>query len=381
MKLNIKKMILSSCMTMLILNPLSIFAETKEAEEVQENSLLTYESAVEMAIKESNDLKNLKLENESTTIKTDDMLDNFGTSLYNPEVLALIKLQKSDNINSEKTSRMENYIKQALSFKIKSTFSNIKLMEKDLELKKAQLSNMNKKRDTLALKLEYGMESRTNLTTKDIEINQAKKDIEKLEKELEEQYIELNKSIGYDSFKRYEIEKIALEYEPIKDTQEDIDFKATRAISSDINIWGKEQQLDIQRIDVDFYALNYISGLPSNQQSSPAPYESLELDAKISSNDLEQAKKDLKNSVIQKYNSIKKLENTYDNTVLKLKDLEEKKRVLEVAIKTGTAINQDYQDLLLGISELQNGIDKIQFQHELLVEMYNSPLLVGGNVG
>lgn len=380
MKLNIKKMILSSCMTMLILNPLSIFAETKEAEEVQENSLLTYESAVEMAIKESNDLKNLKLENESTTIKTDDMLDNFGTSLYNPEVLALIKLQKSDNINSEKTSRMENYIKQALSFKIKSTFSNIKLMEKDLELKKAQLSNMNKKRDTLALKLEYGMESRTNLTTKDIEINQAKKDIEKLEKELEEQYIELNKSIGYDSFKRYEIEKIALEYEPIKDTQEDIDFKATRAISSDINIWGKKQQLDIQRIDVDFYALNYISGLPSNKQANPTPYKALDLDSKITSNEIEQAKEDLRKSVIDKYNSIKKLEIAYENTNLKLKELEEKKRILEVAIQAGTAIEQDYNDLLLGINEVNNGIDKIESQHALLVEMYNNPLLAGGSI-
>ena len=373
-------MILSSCMTMLILNPLSIFAETKEAEEVQENSLLTYESAVEMAIKESNDLKNLKLENESTTIKTDDMLDNFGTSLYNPEVLALIKLQKSDNINSEKTSRMENYIKQALSFKIKSTFSNIKLMEKDLELKKAQLSNMNKKRDTLALKLEYGMESRTNLTTKDIEINQAKKDIEKLEKELEEQYIELNKSIGYDSFKRYEIEKIALEYEPIKDTQEDIDFKATRAISSDINIWGKKQQLDIQRIDVDFYALNYISGLPSNKQANPTPYKALDLDSKITSNEIEQAKEDLRKSVIDKYNSIKKLEIAYENTNLKLKELEEKKRILEVAIQAGTAIEQDYNDLLLGINEVNNGIDKIESQHALLVEMYNNPLLAGGSI-
>ena len=380
MKLNIKKMILSSCMTMLILNPLSIFAETKEAEEVQENSLLTYESAVEMAIKESNDLKNLKLENESTTIKTDDMLDNFGTSLYNPEVLALIKLQKSDNINSEKTSRMENYIKQALSFKIKSTFSNIKLMEKDLELKKTQLSNMNKKRDTLALKLEYGMESRTNLTTKDIEINQAKKDIEKLEKELEEQYIELNKSIGYDSFKRYEIEKIALEYEPIKDTQEDIDFKATRAISSDINIWGKKQQLDIQRIDVDFYALNYISGLPSNKQANPTPYKALDLDSKITSNEIEQAKEDLRKSVIDKYNSIKKLEIAYENTNLKLKELEEKKRILEVAIQAGTAIEQDYNDLLLGINEVNNGIDKIESQHALLVEMYNNPLLAGGSI-
>lgn len=379
MKFNIKNIILSSCLTLLMINPLPIFAETNKVEETQETTMLTYDKAVELAIKESNDLKNLKLEHESTTIKNDDMFDNFGTSLYDPEVLALMKLQKSDKINTDKTAKMENYIKQALAFKIKSTFTNINLMEKDLELKKMQLSNMNKKRDTLALKLEYGMESRTNLTTKDIEINQAKKDIEKLEKELEEQYIELNKSIGYDSFKRYEIEKIALEYEPIKDTQEDIDFKATRAISSDINIWGKEQQLDIQRIDVDFYALNYISGLPSNKQANPTPYKALDLDSKITSNEIEQAKEDLRKSVIDKYNSIKKLEIAYENTNLKLKELEEKKRILEVAIQAGTAINQDYEDLLLGIEEVNNGIERIKTQHAMLVEMYNSPLLAGGN--
>lgn len=379
MKFNIKNIILSSCLTLLMINPLPIFAETNKVEETQETTMLTYDKAVELAIKESNDLKNLKLEHESTTIKNDDIFDNFGTSLYDPEVLALMKLQKSDKINTDKTAKMENYIKQALTFKMKSTFTNINLMEKDLELKKMQLSNMNKKRDTLALKLEYGMESRTNLTTKDIEINQAKKDIEKLEKELEEQYIELNKSIGYDSFKRYEIEKIALEYEPIKDTQEDIDFKATRAISSDINIWGKEQQLDIQRIDVDFYALNYISGLPSNKQANPTPYKALDLDSKITSNEIEQAKEDLRKSVIDKYNSIKKLEIAYENTNLKLKELEEKKRILEVAIQAGTAINQDYEDLLLGIEEVNNGIERIKTQHAMLVEMYNSPLLAGGN--
>lgn len=37
------------------------------------------------------------------------------------------------------------------------------------------------------------MESQTNLTAKDIEIKQVRKDLEALEKELEEQYIELNK--------------------------------------------------------------------------------------------------------------------------------------------------------------------------------------------
>ena len=380
MKSTIKKFILSSVLAFSVMNPFAVYADVVKSETVQEPTILTYEKAVELAIKESNDLKNLKLDKESKTIKIDDALDQFGTSLYDPQVLALMKLQKSDKINTDKTAKMENYIKQALAFKIKSTFTNINLMEKDLELKKMQLSNMNKKRDTLALKLEYGMESRTNLTTKDIEINQAKKDIEKLEKELEEQYIELNKSIGYDSFKRYEIEKIALEYEPIKDTQEDIDFKATRAISSDINIWGKKQQLDIQRIDVDFYALNYISGLPSNKQANPTPYKALDLDSKITSNEIEQAKEDLRKSVIDKYNSIKKLEIAYENTNLKLKELEEKKRILEVAIQAGTAINQDYNDLLLGINEVNNGIDKIKSQHALLVEMYNNPLLVGGNI-
>ena len=380
MKSTIKKFILSSVLVFSVMNPFAVYAEVIKTEAVQEPTILTYEKAVELAIKESNDLKNLKLDKESKTIKIDDALDQFGTSLYDPEVLALMKLQKSDKINTDKTAKMENYIKQALAFKIKSTFTNINLMEKDLELKKMQLSNMNKKRDTLALKLEYGMESRTNLTTKDIEINQAKKDIEKLEKELEEQYIELNKSIGYDSFKRYEIEKIALEYEPIKDTQEDIDFKATRAISSDINIWGKKQQLDIQRIDVDFYALNYISGLPSNKQANPTPYKALDLDSKITSNEIEQAKEDLRKSVIDKYNSIKKLEIAYENTNIKLKELEEKKRILEGAIQAGTAINQDYNDLLLGINEVNNGIDKIKSQHALLVEMYNNPLLVGGNI-
>ena len=104
------------------------------------------------------------------------------------------------------------------------------------------------------------------------------------------------------------------------------------------------------------------------------------MDSKITSNEIEQAKEDLRKSVIDKYNSIKKLEIAYENTNLKLKELEEKKRILEVAIQAGTAINQDYNDLLLGINEVNNGIDKIKSQHALLVEMYNNPLLVGGNI-
>lgn len=377
---NIKKIGISLALIFSVISPNYVFADEKLLSDSQNIQVLLYEEALNLAIKESNDIKNVKLEKDSNTIKIDDALDNFGTSLYDPQVLALMKLQKNDNLSSEKSERTENYIKEGLSFKLKSIFTNINLMKNDIRLKELQLNNDIKKRNIISLKLEYGMESKTNLTTKDIEINQSRKDLEALEKELDEQYLELNKLLGFDRFARYDIEKLNLDYLPINETQEDINFKANRAISSDINIWGKEQQLDIQRIDVDFYALNYINGAPSNQQSNPAPYESLKLDAKISSNDLEQAKEDLRKSVIDKYNSIKKLEIAYENTNLKLKELEEKKRILEVAIQAGTAIEQDYNDLLLGINEVNNGIDKIESQHALLVEMYNNPLLAGGSI-
>ena len=366
---------------MISLSPINIFANQTEAYDSEVHNLLTFEEAVNKAINESTDLKNLKLENESTSVKIDDGLENFGTSLMNPELLAVIKLQKNDKLNSDKTQRMENYIKRGIEFKIKSIFSNINIMKNDLALKNEQLNNSIRKRDMLELKLEYGMESKTNLTTMDIEINQSRKDIETLEKELEEQYIQLNQLIGSDRFDRYEIESLAFNFEPIKDTSEDIEFKANRAISSDISIWGKKQQLEIQRIDIDFYALNYIPGAPSSMQpGSSSPYKALELDSSIASNDLEQAKKDLKDAVIGKYNTIKKIELMYENTLLKTKELEEKKRVLEVAIKSGTAIKQDYDDLMLGLKEVDNAIDKIQAQHALLVEMYNDPLLVGSNM-
>lgn len=360
-----------------VLSPVSVYAENLQS---INSETLSYEEALKMALKESKDLKNLKLEDESNSIKNDDLFDKFGYSLMNPEVLQLMKLQKKDSLEKSLSEKMENYINEGLAFKLKSTFNNINLMNKDIELKKMQLENSIKKRNTIALKLEYGMESKTNLTTKDIELNQLRKDLESLEKDLDEQYIELNKLIGADRFTKYKLEDLNFDYVQLKDNEEDINLKANRAITSDITIWGKEQKLDIQRLDVDFYALNYISGLPSSMQLDPTPYKALDLDVKIAANDLEQSKKDLKDSVISKYNTIKKLETTYENTTLKLKELEEKKRVLEVAINTGTAIKQDYDDLLLGISEVNNGINKIKSQHSLLVEMYNNPLLAGGNI-
>ncbi|WP_313568889.1 TolC family protein [Acetoanaerobium noterae] len=371
--------LITLCVTTMVF-PDKIYAEQALKLENEKLDFLSYEEAVKLAIKESTEIKNLKLDKESKSIKLDDTLDDFGDSLYNPQLLALMKLQKSDNLSSESAEKTENFINQYLKTTIKTTFNNINLMQEDIKLKKEQLQNSESKWNTLKLKVEYGMESKTNLKTAELQIAQDKKDIEKLEKDLEDQYINLNRLLGLDIFARYEIEKIDFDFLPIKDTQEDIEFKITRTINSDLTLWGKKQQMEIQSLDIDFYALNYIDGASSKMQTSPTPYKALKLDIEIASNDIEKAKEDIRNSVISKYNSIKKLEDAHENTLLKIKELEEKKRILEVAIKAGTTTDQDYKDLLIGIKQANYGLETIESQHNLLVEIYNNPLLAGSSL-
>ena len=63
---------------------------------------------------------------------------------------------------------------------------------------------------------------------------------------------------------------------------------------------------------------------------------------------------------------------------MNLKTINEKKRILEVAINAETAIGQDYQDLMLAEKELNMQLDKLIAGHELQKEKYLNPYLAGG---
>ena len=84
MKVNkkIKKIGISLAIVLSIITPNYVFANNDKIETSENLEFLSYEKAIKLAIDESNEIKNLKLEKDSNTIKIDDALDNFG---YNPE--------------------------------------------------------------------------------------------------------------------------------------------------------------------------------------------------------------------------------------------------------------------------------------------------------
>lgn len=385
-----KSILMAAMIISVMLSSQSGFAATKTVTEKEKpltieetlkaTNILTYEQAVMLAEQESINLKNNLLSAEASEVKIGDQKEEFGYSMFNPQILASLQLDKNDQLNSDKAERMDQYIKEGLAFTIKSLFYNIDTMSKDIELQTDKILNQEQKKKIIELKLQYGMESQTNLTLKQLEIEQLIKDRDKMAKDLQDEYFALNKLLGLDQFQVYHIEALPLKYEALKDDPEDVDLRISQALDKDITIWGKEQQLDIQKIGVDFYALNFIDGAPSNQQGNPTPLAAQKLDVKVAANEIEQAKKDVADAVVTKYSNIKKLEDTIESTQVRLRELLERKRTLEAALTAGTVIEQDYRDIVLAINEISVGIDKLKAQHELLKEMYTNPLLASGDV-
>ncbi len=354
----------------------SVFANeslTNLEKPIQE-SFLSYSQAVDIALKRDRTLKEQIIQNEISEIQMEDLIEEFGYSFTNLDYLRYYKTKKADEINSEKSDRLSAYVEESLKYGIKALFYNIKSTKDDIEFHEQKISNLEKKNKIVELKYEHGLESKTNFTSAKIELEKLYKEKETLIKNLDDYYISLNKLLGYPSEKRYGVEKVEFVYEPVNDDPKDLQVRISRAIDSSLTVWGNKQALDMSKIDVDLYSYYVVGG----NLYSPQPHEIFKLESKTKALSVEQSKEDVENAVVKSFHDIKKTEAQLEQAKVNLKTINEKKRILEVAINAGTAIGQDYQDLMLAEKELNMQLDKLIAGHELQKEKYLNPYLAGG---
>lgn len=354
----------------------SVFANeslTNLEKPIQE-SFLSYSQAVDIALKRDRTLKEQIIQNEISEIQMEDLIEEFGYSFTNLDYLRYYKTKKADEINSEKSDRLSTYVEESLKYGIKALFYNIKSTKDDIEFHEQKISNLEKKNKIVELKYEHGLESKTNFTSAKIELEKLYKEKETLIKNLDDYYISLNKLLGYPSEKRYGVEKVEFVYEPVNDDPKDLQVRVSRAIDSSLTVWGNKQALDMSKIDIDLYSYYVVGG----NLYSPQPYEIFKLESKTKALSVEQSQEDVENAVVKSFHDIKKTEAQLEQAKVNLKTINEKKRILEVAINAGTAIGQDYQDLMLAEKELNMQLDKLIAGHELQKEKYLNPYLAGG---
>lgn len=340
---------------------------------------MTYENAYNLAIKNSYELKNLKISDEKQIIETENSLDQLGYSMFNPQFLMSYKLEKNSKLTKELNKKMEDLIKETISYNIKKIFSSVSLLNNDIEMYDKKINDFYRSVLILQAKYDYGIESQSAVYLKNIELEKMKSEKAKLEKNLKDQFIILNQILGLDLKSIYKLEEIQFEYIELNDTDIALENRINQAISKDTDLTYKINLSELAQIELDLYGFNFIESSVPIPQNNVKPYSAVKLDNTLAGNQVNQRKDEIRNIITQKYQGIKKNELEKKSLELQLKDVLEKKRIMETNLKLGIITEQEYNQIVLAVKELELGIKKLVIQHGIFMESYTNPILSSTN--
>lgn len=369
--------------------PQTVFAERGNDNVVddlkkEELKVLTLEDAIKKAITNSVDLKIVENEKE----KADELANQAGNAYNKLNYVKAVtngngvkdEQQKQVTMAVEQTSILqqgskikENATLDFLKFGVTASFYNINKISKDIDFADAKASNLQKTENITRMKQEVGYESDLSLKNSKIDTEKAIKDKKKSQEDLNAEYIKLNKLIGYNKEKR-EILQDELVYVPLKDSEEDVNYRVQKGIEIDPTVWQKQKEAEIADMNVNLYVYN-VQEYYTSQNRTLMPYRVEELNSAIAYNQIDQQKQNIETIVRTTYNNIKKLEAVYDSLQTDKEKLDQNYKALKAKYDAGMATKQELSDLELKKKELEAGIYGVVVQHELLKMVYEKPFL------
>lgn len=369
--------------------PQSVFAERGNDHIVEdlkkeESKALTLDDAIKKAITNSVDLRIVENEKE----KADELANEAGNSYKKLNYVKAVtngtgikdEQQKQVTMAVEQTSILqqgskikENATLDFLKFGVTASFYNINKISKDIDFADAKASNLQKTENITRMKQEVGYESDLSLKNSKIDTEKAIKDKKKSQEDLNAEYIKLNKLIGYNKEKR-EILQDDLVYVPLKDSEEDVNYRVQKGIEIDPTVWQKQKEAEIADLNVNLYVYN-VQEFYSSQNKTLLPYRVEELNSAIAYNQVDQQKQNIETIVRTTYSNIKKLEAVYDSLQTDKEKLDQNYKALKAKYDAGMATKQELSDLELKKKELDAGIYGVVVQHELLKMVYEKPFL------
>lgn len=361
------------------------------AQKEEEKTVLTYEEALKIAIEKSPDLKNTLDQKEKASEYGKELSNKMSgkglptgptNSMVDAKLSELSKASEKVNVAKSGADIQYNAVKDMLEFGVKASFLNIEKANRDAQLADAKIKNSLQHEKIARIKNEVGMESDYNLKDSQIETEKTQENKKASMEIINAEYTKLNKLLGFGEKEKTPLEAIKVEYQPLKDSETDLEYKIAKAKEMDPTLWAKEQEARLKQLDVDLYTFNNYTGVPSMMlpivQAVATPQDSYtvkQIDTKLASNEVEKTKLDIENNVRTVYNQIKQLEAKYDSLKKDEEKLNEGIRVTKAKIAAGMGTEQELKDLELKQREIENGFYTITINHELLKMVYEKPFL------
>ncbi len=330
---------------------------------------LTIEDAVAKAISYSRNIKNMdesfeiaEIEQKMTRYAWQSASDATANITYAIALRNLTNNLKNYDSNKEAEKEKIEYNIKQLFYGLKDAERSIELYDESIELSKRQLKIYD-----VMLKVGKMSQIQYNEAVTACQTLEANK--LSLENSIASAYRSLNQLMGENINKKYNIVVEDMEYKPVS-SELDLDAAITKALSSNSTLKGLSDSVDVAKMSVDTYGYRATTGeTNSNKESLVSQYEQ-------ASRGLADTKTALTSGVTAIYDNIKNAENTYQQNVLKLNDMENELKLKETQLKLGKITQIELDQYKYSIEQLKAQQESAVRSYELLVMQFNNSNLI-----
>lgn len=353
--------------------------EEAQALEAQKEKELTFEEAVELATKNSSDLRSVAETADYLQDLKEDIWDITGSfsvptvsyqQWVDDDIYAIYSSIQNISSSMTKNRYSEELTKISLEATVKNYYTSIFSDQSSLELAKKDMAVKKTLWEQGQRKNQLGLLSDYDLNTLRSDYEQAQYNVTKLEMALEQEYLSFYNFIGEDREKDYTL-VYDVEYAPYELPQPMTQYINSK-MNTDYTIKLQEQAVKDAEFNKNYMSMSSSNATSANNKHS---YEEAKRSLKTA--------KDSKELAIQNaYNSILSLESQYDSALTTLEQAKAAQRAAEVNYKAGNTTAITLDQAALAVEQAQNAVTQLEYAHDMQIYQFeNTELLSSGTTG
>lgn len=348
------------------------------------DAVLTYEEAVELALKSSTELKNAR-EGVLQAEEMREMLANMRLiSGFTPIGLGYDQADAADrelllqftaaDTGLRMAGKQIQIIEEMIAFQVRCAYDEVLQNTAGLEKTNQALALEVEKLIQTEAKTRLGVESLFNRENARLGYAAGKEQRDKLARQLDEAYIGLNKILGLKPGARPKLQEPTaplswLEEQPSPSTkagEAGLERHLATVLHDHPYIWLQEQQLAQAERELSLYTYNV--GAPS--------YKAVKSGVQQEKNDLYILKDGVREGVRSLYYQLQGLESQHKALEKSLALAENGLRAVQVRYKLGMAIPLEVKEAELAASEIKSGMQDLARAYNQLKMLYEKPWLM-----
>lgn len=329
----------------------STFITSQHDEELE---TLTFDDAVEKALRNNSSLNNLKASMDLAETQLEiQYLEAYSSEDGFSGLISFLNSQSSYQNSELSIVAQEESVKHSM----KQSYINIIELQRNIALSELALKNDELNLALSKIKLSNGKISQSEYDNLNLAYNTAKEQLETQKDTLEMEYVSLNILMGTDINKRYNFVMDAV-YEPFE-----LDIPVESYINGKVALSNS-----VRQAEKSYETTKQTSKLTPLNSTEIGGYQSAQNSLNSAEMSYEDAKDSVYESLYQKYNSIVQEEKDYTAGLDELKLLQDEFERVQVKYLNGNASYYELLTAQYNVAEKENTLLSSVYSHMLLSE-------------